>query len=183
MRVGGEPVGRWGLAVMAVTAITGLVLALHGWADRGGGAAPPLGGGTVAGRATPAARASAMPSAGSQSSSPVAAGPSASPAGQAGPLLSSEPFAQASFQIWPGPMSSAAKQALTGLAVTVHKRASGLSVTAGVAGQGPGSTKLYAGGVHVYVVETSLGDDSGNSDYNLGDDGLVVTNAQGRIVQ
>jgi hypothetical protein len=182
MRVGGEPVGRWGLAVMAVTAITGLGLALHGWSDRGGGAAPSLGGGTVAGRATPTARASAMPSAGSQSSSPVAAGPSASPAG-AGPLLSSEPFAQASFQIWPGPMSSAAKQALTGLTVTVHKRASGLSVTAGVAGQGPGSTKLYSGGVRVYVVETSLGDDSGNSDYNLGDDGLVVTNAKGRIVQ
>ncbi len=80
-------------------------------------------------------------------------------------------------------MSSAAKQALTGLTVTVHNRASGLSVTAGVTGQGPGSTKLYVGGVRVYVVEASLGDDSGNSDYNLGDDGLVVTNAQGRVVQ
>jgi hypothetical protein len=35
----------------------------------------------------------------------------------------------------------------------------------------------------VYVVESSPGDDSGSSDYNLGDDGLVVTDAQGRIVQ
>jgi hypothetical protein len=33
----------------------------------------------------------------------------------------------------------------------------------------------------VYVVEVSLGDDSGGTDYNLGDDGLVVTNAQGRL--
>ena len=183
MRVGGEPVGQWGLAVMAVTAITGLVFALHGWSDRGGSAASPLGAGTVAGGATPTAPGSAIPSAGSQSSSPASPAPSASPAGQAGPLLSSEPFAQASFRVWPGPMSSAAKQALTGLTVTVHNRASGLSVTAGVTGQGPGSTKLYVGGVRVYVVEASLGDDSGNSDYNLGDDGLVVTNAQGRVVQ
>jgi hypothetical protein len=35
----------------------------------------------------------------------------------------------------------------------------------------------------VYVVEASLGDEAGNSDYNLGDDGVVVTDAQGRIVQ
>jgi hypothetical protein len=35
----------------------------------------------------------------------------------------------------------------------------------------------------VYVVEASLGDEAGNSDYNLGDDGVVVTDPQGRIVQ
>jgi hypothetical protein len=29
----------------------------------------------------------------------------------------------------------------------------------------------------------SLGDDSGNADYSLGDDGLIVTNAAGRILQ
>jgi hypothetical protein len=27
-----------------------------------------------------------------------------------------------------------------------------------------------------------MGDDSGSSDYNLGDDGIVVTDAHGRIV-
>ena len=35
----------------------------------------------------------------------------------------------------------------------------------------------------MYVVEASLGDDANNSDYNLGDDGLVVTDSSGRIVQ
>jgi hypothetical protein len=35
----------------------------------------------------------------------------------------------------------------------------------------------------VYVVEASLGDDSGNTDYNLGDDALVVTDAKGGIIQ
>lgn len=100
-----------------------------------------------------------------------------------GPKLSSEPFASAAFQIWPGPMSTAAKQALTGLSVSVHKKASGLSVIAGVNGQAPAAPHLYAGGVRVYVVEASMGDDSGNSDYSLGDDGLVVTNARGRIIE
>jgi hypothetical protein len=42
---------------------------------------------------------------------------------------------------------------------------------------------LYPLGARVYVVEASLGDDSGNSDYNLGDDGIIVTDAHGRIVQ
>jgi hypothetical protein len=49
--------------------------------------------------------------------------------------------------------------------------------------QGPATSHLYSGGVRVYVVEASLGDDSGNLDYSLGDDGVVVTDTQGRIVQ
>ncbi|MBO0770423.1 MAG: hypothetical protein J2P35_03085, partial [Actinobacteria bacterium] len=111
--------------------------------------------------------------------------PPASPAPSAstGPLLRSEPYARVSFRVWPGPVSTAARQALTGLSVRVRKVASGLSVTAGVTGQAAGSPRVYPGGTRVYVVEASLGDDSGNSDYSLGDDGLVVTNRQGRIVQ
>lgn len=87
------------------------------------------------------------------------------------------------YRIWPGPAGSAASQALTGLAVSVHQRASGLAVSAAARGQGPATSRLYPGGVRVYVVEASLGDDSGNLDYSLGDDGVVVTDAQGRIVQ
>jgi len=56
-------------------------------------------------------------------------------------------------------------------------------VTAGVAGQPPPPARLYPTGAAVYVVEAAMGDDSGNTDYNLGDDGLVVTDAQGRILQ
>jgi hypothetical protein len=98
-------------------------------------------------------------------------------------LLSSEPYASVTYQVWPGPLSTAATQALTGLKVAVHRQGPGLLVTAGVIGQPPAAPHLYVGGARVYVVEASLGDDSGNADYNLGDDGLVVTNAQGRIVR
>jgi hypothetical protein len=64
----------------------------------------------------------------------------------------------------------------------VRQTANGISVTAGVAGQ-KATAHLYVGGTKVWVIEASLGDDSGNTDYNLGDDGLIVTNAAGRILQ
>ncbi|HZD86655.1 MAG TPA: hypothetical protein VE088_01455 [Gaiellaceae bacterium] len=44
-------------------------------------------------------------------------------------------------------------------------------------------TSTFRAGDRVYFVEASLGDESGNVDYNFGDDGVVVTNAQGYIVQ
>jgi len=152
--------------VLAVTAILGVVLANHGWSSYHGTATP----GSLTGSST--ARAASTPS----------AQPSGS-ASSAGPLLSSEPYAQYAFQVWPGTQSAAAKAALTGLLVTVHSQVGGLSVTAGVNGQPPGAPHVYSGGARVYVVEASMGDDSGASDYNLGDDGLVVTDAQGRIIR
>jgi hypothetical protein len=98
-------------------------------------------------------------------------------------LLSSEPYASSAFQVWPGPPSAAARQALTGLNVSAHRQGTGISVTAGAIGQAPAPPHLYPLGARVYIVESSLGDDSGNTDYSLGDDGLVVTTADGRIVQ
>jgi hypothetical protein len=72
---------------------------------------------------------------------------------------------------------------MTGLSISVRRSGPGLSVVAGVSGQASQPPRVYAGGAKVYVIEASLGDDANNTDYNLGDDGLVVTNAEGRIVQ
>lgn len=99
-----------------------------------------------------------------------------------GPLLSSQSFASYAYAIWPARPAATAQAALTGLTVTVHRQGTGLSVRAGVNGQPPASPQYYPLGARVYVVEASLGDDSGSSDYNLGDDGIVVTDATGRIV-
>jgi hypothetical protein len=196
MRLGGEQVGRWGIALLAVAGIAGLLLAWHGWAGRSATVAPSLAGRAASSgqaRGTPGATASPVPAPAS-SAPPSSAPPSSAPASpaasprstasaKAGPLLSSEPYAGVTYQVWPGPVSAAATQALTGLKVAVHQQGPGLLVTAGVIGQPAAAPHLYAGGARVYVVEASLGDDSGNADYNLGDDGLVVTNAQGRIVR
>ena len=174
------PVGPRGLAVLGVTAVLGVVLAIHGWSTYHGPATPgSLAGGAAAHVTTPSGRPTAS---GPSHSAAPASGPSGS-ASSAGPLLSSEPYAQYAFQVWPGTPNAAAKAALTGLSVTVHSQAGGLSVTASVNGQPAGAPHVYVGGARVYMVEAAMGDDSGTSDYNLGDDGLVVTDAGGRIVQ
>lgn len=179
LRIG--PVGPRGLAVLGMTAVLGVALANHGWSTYHATATPGslAGGGTAHVANTPTARPTA--SLHSHSAAPTS-GPSGS-ASSPGPLLSSEPYAQYAFQVWPGTQTADAKAALTGLSVTVHSQAGGISVTASVNGQPGGAPHTYPGGVRVYIVEASMGDDSGASDYNLGDDGLVVTDAQGRIVQ
>jgi hypothetical protein len=174
------PVGPRGLALLGVTAILGVVLANHGWSTYQEPTTP----GSLTGSSAPHV-------ASTPSGRPVAPGPShsaaptSSPSDSAspGPMLASEPYAQYAFQVWPGTRSAAATAALTGLSVTAHEGAGGLSVSASVNGQSAGAPHVYRNGARVYIVEASMGDDSGSSDYNLGDDGLVVTDAQGRIVQ
>lgn len=176
MRLGAEPVGRWGLAVLAVTGVLGIVLALHGWSARDAGL-PHTSLGTSGSSGAP--HASSTPSA-----TPTAAGPSApSTAAPHRPLLSKQPYASVAYQVWPGSPGAAAKAALTGLSISVKQQGSVLLVTANVNGQPTQPARSYAGGARVYVVEASLGDDSNNTDYNLGDDALVVTDANGGIVQ
>jgi hypothetical protein len=186
MRLGGDPVGRWGVTLLAVAGLVGVLLAAHGWADRASGvvpvSAPPgstsAGGGLAAGASSVPA---VSPSAATASPS-ARASSAASPTSGTGPLLSAEPYSSYTFRVWPGTLSAAAKQALTGLTVSVHRQSAGLSVTAGVTGQAPPASHVYPAGARVYVVEASMGDDSGSSDYSLGDDGLVVTDSAGRIV-
>lgn len=194
MRIGDEPVGPKGLVLLGVTAAAGVALAAHGWSGRAAGLAP----GSLAASSGPAramAPAPARHRSGTLSPSPsgatasasaspgAAASPRASSSATPGPLLSSQSFASYAFQVWPGSPSAAASSALTGLSISVHRTGSGLSVVAGVAGQPSPAAHFYPGGARVYVIEASMGDDSGNSDYNLGDDGLAVTDSKGRIIQ
>ena len=177
-----RPVGVRGALVLAAAGIVGIVLAINGWSNRHAGLAAATGG-LSASPAASSPAAAAAPSAAAPSAARSTASPSPAPSGSAGPLLSSEPFASYSFLVWPGTPSAAAKQAETGLKISVSRLTDGISVTAGVNGQPAPAAHTYLSGAKVYIVESSLGDDSGDSDYNLGDDGLVVTNAQGRVVQ
>lgn len=174
-------VGPRGLVVLAVTAIAGTVLASHGWSTYRGATTPGSLAGTAAAHSTaPAAHPTSSPPKPATSASP-ASGPGGN-ASSPGPALASQPYAQYAFQVWPGNLTASAQAALTGLSVTVHPQVGGLLITAGVIGQPTEPSRLYPAGARVYVVEASMGDDSGASDYNLGDDGIVVTDAQGRIV-
>jgi hypothetical protein len=57
-----------------------------------------------------------------------------------------------------------------------------VSVSATGSSQGT-QTTTHPASDRVYFIEASFGDDSGNTEYNFGDDGVLVTDAQGRIVQ
>ena len=177
MRPGLRASGPVRTALLVLTGVAGILLAVHGWGAR----QPAAVLGSISHGGSSAAS-SPAPAAG-----PTAPAPATSPAGNAsgapaGPLLSSQSFASYAYPIWPARPTQAAQAALTGLSVTVHRQGTGLSVLAGVNGQQPASPHYYPLGARVYVVEAALGDDSGSSDYNLGDDGIVVTDATGRIV-
>ncbi|HYS32165.1 MAG TPA: hypothetical protein VEM58_07875 [Streptosporangiaceae bacterium] len=183
MRIAGETVGARGVTLLATSAIVGVMLGVHGWSGRHNGLPAALAGlhASPTAKAKPAPSASA-PSAG-PTQGPVASSPAATPAPTPGPKLSSQSYASYAFQVWPGPLSQAARAAQTGLVIKVQRHGAGIMVTAGVAGQTASAPKFYPAGAKVYVIEAAMGDDSGNSDYNLGDDGLVVTDSLGRIVQ
>ena len=185
VRSGSSSIGPGGFALLGVAAVTGIALGVHGWTTRH---TPAALGSIGASAATAGARPGT--SAGARPGTSAAAGPPArpsdspsSPASTPGPLLSSQSYAQYAFQVWPGRLSPAARAAETGLAITVRRQGSGLEVSAGVSGQPARAPQFYPAGAGVYVIEASLGDDSGTSDYNLGDDGIVVTDARGRIVR
>jgi hypothetical protein len=188
-------VGPRGIAVLALAAIAGLALAIVGWSQRSTGLVATsvggLGGGSAHASTTaaPPATATAGPGAtrsadATPSPSATQAAPSAQPSATAsiGPLLGSEPYASFAFLVWPGTVSTAAQQAMSGLTIRVSRQAGGISVVARVTGQPLPPARFYPLGGKVYVLESNLGDDSADVDYNLGDDGLVVTTAQGHIV-
>jgi hypothetical protein len=171
-------IGPRGLALLIVAAIAGVLLAVHGWSTRHNG------GFTTLGSTQPAQAQSSSPPAHGASTPKPSQAPTAGPAQHTtGPLLSSQSFAPYSFEVWPAKPSQTATAAMTGLSITVHRQGNGISVAAGVKGQPASPAHFYPDGVRVYVIEASMGDDSNNSDYNLGDDGLVVTDSAGRIVQ
>ena len=194
-------VGPRGLAILVLAGITGLLLAILGWSQRGTGlvapsvgglggsapvrtSAPPLATASTPPPVTATVQASPAQASPAQASPAPPASPSAQPSATAslGPLLSSEPYASIAFLVWPGTPSPTARQAMSGLVVSVTRQVGGIAVRAGVAGQPLPPARFYASGGKVYILESSLGDDSSDLDYNLGDDGLIVTNLQGRIV-
>ncbi|MDA8270787.1 MAG: hypothetical protein M0Z39_05200 [Actinomycetota bacterium] len=185
MRIGSENVGRNGFIVLAVAAVGSIGLAFHGYGHgiSSGGASLPV--------ASTAAPTSAAPSPSSTASTSAASSGTASKgsttsttAVKLGPLLSSTQYASVSYRIYPGPESAQAKAATAGFGISV--KLSGNSEIVSVSVPGSSSTpqtSTFQKGDSIYFIETSLGDDSGNSDYSGGDDGIIVTNSQGRIVE
>jgi hypothetical protein len=159
--------GPRGLTVLSIAGIAGVFLGILGWTQRGTGLVTPL----VTGSPSAAASPSAGPSA------------AASPSAAAGPQLSSEPYAAYAYQVWPGSLTADGRLAMAGFTLTVTRQPGGITVKAVQDGQNmTGASHFYPGGAKVYVLDSSLGDEGGSVDYNVTDDGLIVTNAQGQVL-
>jgi hypothetical protein len=159
MRVGTESAGRLGLGLLVVAGLAFGALGGYGYASRGQALSSTLATTGGSGHSRPAAHKL-----------------------RTGPLLSSMPYAQYAFRIYPGPVSAAARAALAGFTVDTRVVGGQLRLRLGVPGNPP-VVHRYPVSVRVYFVEANLGDDSNNYEYNLGDDGLVVTDSTGHILR
>ncbi len=186
MRIAGETVGRRGAAALSAAAVMAAILAVHGYGHPG--SLGLAGSATIAGTSTgrPTAAPTSQPSGASSPTPQSSAAPTAAPTSSAtpGPLLSSTQYAGYTYQLYPGTPSASTQLALAGFSFKAHKSGSSVQFTLDISGGGQAPiTKTYPSSDHVYFVEANLGDDSANTEYNYGDDGLVVTDASGHVVQ
>ena len=177
------------LLTLALLLAAGAALGVHGLnAPQVPGVA--LSGSQNAAGASAAAGAKQSGSASSQGASTgsgqgtTTAAASSPPAHQKGTLLSSTQVAPFTYELYPT-LAAQATQAEDGFTITV---------TPGQGGKNSLDIKGAAGGgslVHrsilatdkVYWIETSYGDDAPGQDANFGDDGYVLTDAQGYVTQ
>lgn len=180
MRFGSEQIGPRGLLLLGATGIAGVILAIHGSGH--GPLATPTGitkpASASAGRAGPSTPAHQPTTTTSPSSSATTA-----PHQKLGPRLASTPYASYAYRLYPGPQSAQARSATAGFNISITPSPAAITVRVSGVGVAKTQTLTYPAGDRVYFVEASFGDDSTNAEYNLGDDGLVVTNASGRIVE
>jgi len=95
------------------------------------------------------------------------------------------PIAGAAVQIAPGPLSDAAKAALSGFAMDSAQQPDGsLLITLTETERSITNQVTLKNGQTLYFIETSYGDDPiPNGETSLGDDGYVVVDQNGYVVQ
>lgn len=173
------------LAVLAVAGLVGVGLAIHGYGHGAvlvgtRGALAPVHG-SHAGSSSHAHNPSA-PTAQQTSSTPQRTSTTAQR--KLGPLLSSTAYAPYAFRVYPGPEGPRTRQATAGFIIHVRPAGGAIDVSVSASGSGQQArTSTFPASDRVYFIEATLGDDSGNAEYNFGDDGLIVTDAQGHVVQ
>ena len=118
-----------------------------------------------------------------QPSSPGQNTAAAPPAGAV--KFSDLPVSSASVQIAPGPLSDAAKAALSGFTMSSAQQSDGsLLVTLTETQRGASNQVTLKPGQTLYFIETSYGDDPlPNGETSLGDDGYMVVDQNGYVVQ
>jgi len=171
------PVRASGGALLVV-AVLGLAFLVRATGSSG----VPLPRGSAAVVPTDQARPSPTPGGGASSATPATPTPSGTPA--AAVRFADWRYRQYAFEIYPGAPSPEAKKALAGFDLTVQDQDNKvLLVLKALSARYRDASVLVDKGNTAYFIETSMRDDAGNEENDLGDDGVVVVDAQGYIVQ
>lgn len=110
-------------------------------------------------------------------------GPSSTTTGSNAILFSATQYASYSYQIYPGPMSSQARAAFSGYNMSTSTLVNGsVLINITVNGMPNHQSVVVKPNYKLYIIETSMGDDSPNFDSSLGDDGFALVNATGYLV-
>ena len=103
-----------------------------------------------------------------------------------GQLFSSSPYSQVAYQIFPGSLSSIAREVMAGINLKSSQNPDGTTtVTLSPTNPGfPGLAYNVSSGDKVYLVETNMGEDNPSANYDgvYADDGVIVVNSAGYIV-
>jgi cytoskeletal protein RodZ len=188
MRIGQEKIGPRGRTILVIAAVVAVAMGIYGW-GRGtiavGGTLSLSNGQAPTTTSSPTTSSPTTSSPTTSSSTTPRSHPTTSvPTQKVGPLLSSTQYASYAYELYPGPQNSQTKLATAGfkIRITPNQGTVTVSVTSTGSSQAP-QVSTIASSDKVYFIEASFGDDSNDSEYNMGDDGLIFTNAAGRIVQ
>ena len=178
-----QRVGTIGLAVLLGATALAVALAIHGYGTHGL-ALPSVAAPTASPSPSQPPPSKIKGGAGTSTNTTNATTTTTSPRVKLGPALSKTQYASYAYRIYPGPVSASAQQAMAGYRIST--KVSGSTVVIAVSATGSSqalSRKTYAVADNVYFLEANFGDDSGVTELNPGDDGLIVTNPHGLIVE
>jgi len=179
-----ERVGTVGLVVLLAAATLAVGLAVHGYGNRGLALPSVAASVPSPGRSQPQPTTTTTKGVAANATRSSTSTSATSPPVKLGPALSTTQYASYAYRVYPGPVSASAQQAMAGYSIST--KVSGSTVVVAVSSAGSSQIlqrKAYPAADKVYFIEASFGDDSGVTELNPGDDGLVVTNPQGLIVE
>ena len=200
----GRESGSWKTVVVALAAVLGVALGfdgaraprLHSAISRigethaaGPAGQPPAATGRPTAPASPPRARQAAPASPPPARQAAPASPPPAPAGAApappapGPLLSETRYGAYAYQVYPAASSPDTDRALTGFRLAFRRvTASTVEVTVADLQDGTTQTATFSAANRLYFIETRMGDDGMDGETNLGDDGFILTDADGHIL-
>ena len=95
--------------------------------------------------------------------------------------LANSQYTGISYKIFPGPQNTQSLKALIGIEMSNNTISNGTKITLSM-NNNPISTIYVPKNDSLYFIEASYGDDFGNYEGSLGDDGILIVNSSGYIV-